>query len=240
MTTVVDRAEWRTDRPIFMAMFAVMALTITAGFASSGRGYHYDYGRLPGLLQLHAAVMATWVLFLMVQCGLVVSGSVALHRRLGWIGAAAAAAIVALGIAATFYVEATNQVPSFFPKSIFLMMNLLAMLAFGALIAAAVRLRNQPDWHKRLMLTACVVVVTPALGRLLPMDAFGAAAPLVLFAVAFAYLAVGMLYDLIARRRVHPAYAWGAGVFIGSQLLTPLIAFSPLGMAATAMLTSRP
>lgn len=237
MTAIADRAGWRTDRPFFMAVFSVMALTILAGFANSGRDFHYNYAGLPLMLQVHAAVMTSWLVFLVVQSGLVVSNSLALHRRLGWIGAAGAGLLVILAVATTIYAETAHLVPSFFPKSIFLFMNVLGVVFFGGVTAAAIRLRNRPDWHKRLMLSATMLITTPGLGRLLPMDSFGAAAPLILFLTAFGFLAVGMVYDLTTRRRVHPAYWWGAGAYVAFIVATPAIAFSPIGQGAVAALT---
>ncbi|PTT73714.1 hypothetical protein DBR41_27990, partial [Pseudomonas sp. HMWF010] len=39
---------------------------------------------------------------------------------------------------------------------------------------------------------------------------------------------VGPAYDLITRRRVHPAYLWGVGLILLAQPLHGLIAATPL------------
>jgi len=239
MTATAIRTGWRSDRPFFMAMFAILAAIIVSGFGISGADFHFRYGRLPVVLQVHAAVFSSWVVFLLVQNALVVRGSIALHRTLGWIGAAIAAVMVVMGVAATLYVETHHQVPTFFPYSIFLVMNLVGISVFGALTWAAIARRRQPDWHKRLMYCATLVILGAALGRLLPMDAFGDAAPLVLFACVLVLLGVGMAYDRVTRQRIHAAYYWGGGAIVGFYLSIPLLAFSPPVQAIAAALKAR-
>jgi hypothetical protein len=141
-----------------------------------------------------------------------------------------------MGLAATVYSIVSHNVPSFFPKGIFLAMNLLAILVFGFLVAAAVALRRQADWHKRLMLCATASILGPGLGRFLPMESFGALAPLVLFAVNDAILLAGPAADLLVRRRAHPAYLWGVGAVLLSQVLIGPLGFSPLAAAAVRAL----
>jgi hypothetical protein len=106
--------------------------------------------------------------------------------------------------------------------------NLLSIIGFGGLVAAAVANRRRPEWHKRLMITATILIISQALGRLLPMSSFGDAAPAVLFGVVTLLALVGPAVDLIVRGRVHPAYFLGLGVLLAFEILTPAIAFSPL------------
>jgi hypothetical protein len=88
---------------------------------------------------------------------------------------------------------------------VFLVMNCLGILVFGGLVAGGVALRRQAEWHKRLMLCATVSILGPGLGRLLPMDAFGAAAPAVMFGVILVFALAGPIADQIVRKRIHPA-----------------------------------
>jgi hypothetical protein len=63
------------------------------------------------------------------------------------------------------------------------------------------------------------------------MDAFGHAAPLVMFATKDAILFIGPVADLIVRRRVHPAYLWGIGAVMLAELAIGPVAMSPFGAA---------
>jgi hypothetical protein len=141
-----------------------------------------------------------------------------------------------MGVAATVFAIASHNVPSFFPKGIFLALSLLGILVFGVLVAAAVRLRRRADWHKRLMLCATASILAPGLARFLPMDAFGALAPLVLFAVNDAFLLAGPAADLAVQRNVHPAYRWGVALVVLYQALIGPLGFSPLAAAAVRAL----
>lgn len=215
----------------YLAWSALMAGVFVAGFSQTVPG-DFATPRFPPLLILHGLVFTGWVLLTVAQPLLVSTGQVRRHRQLGLVGAALAAAMVVMGVAATLYSVASHNVPSFFPKGIFLVMNLLGISVFGALVAAAVRLRRQPDWHKRLMLCATASILGPGLGRFLPMSDFGVLAPLVLFAVNDAILLAGPVADLLARQKAHPAYGWGVAAVILSQVLIGPIGFSP---AATAL-----
>ena len=59
------------------------------------------------------------------------------------------------------------------------------------------------------------------------MDAFGAAAPLVMFGIILGFALAGPVADLIVRRRVHPAYLWGLAGILATDLSIPLLAFAP-------------
>jgi hypothetical protein len=158
---------------------------------------------------------------------LVRRGSLGLHRRLGWVGAGLAAAMIVMGLAATFFSIRYHRVPSFFPPPVFLVMNTLGILVFGGLVGAGVRLRRQAEWHKRLMLCATVSILGPGLGRLLPMGSFGAAAPLVMFGVIALFAFAGPVHDLLTRRRVHPAYILGVATILITEVAIGPLAFAP-------------
>lgn len=222
----------------YLWMSLAMAAVIVGGFSRTVPGDFLDTPALPLLLHVHGAIFTLWVLLLVVQPALVVRGSIHLHRRLGWAGAGLATAMVAMGIAATLFSIRYHAVPSFFPPSIFLVMNLLGILVFAGLVAAGVRLRGRSQWHKRLMLCATISILGPGLGRLLPMPMFGAAAPIVMFAAILAFCATGMIADIVSRGRVHPAYLWGSGAILLSDLAMPLLAATPQATAIVHMIQS--
>ncbi|KQN01361.1 hypothetical protein ASE82_15900 [Sphingomonas sp. Leaf230] len=110
---------------------------------------------------------------------------------------------------------------------------MLGVIGFGILTAWAIALRKQAAWHKRLMLCGTILVMSPALGRILPMPLLGQFAPLAVFAVfaVFASMAVfviaGMIFDLRLRGKIHPAYYWGGGVLVVTNVLVGPLGFSP-------------
>ena len=221
----------RVGRPFYLMMSLAMAAVIVGGFS---RTVPNDFASTPGLpllLHVHGAVFTLWVLVFVSQPAFIARGSIALHRKIGWLGAALALAMLVMGTAATIYAIRYDFVPDFFPRPIFLVMNLIGIAVFAGLVAAGVALRHRAEWHKRLMLCATVSILGPGLGRLLPMLAFGSAAPLVMFATIALFALAGPVADWVTMRRVHPAYLWGVTAILLSMALIGPIAFSPPALA---------
>lgn len=226
-------------RRFYLIMSLVMAAVIVGGFS---RTVPDDFAASPGLpllLHVHGAVFTLWVFLFVAQPAFVARGSLQLHRKLGWVGASLASAMVVMGLAATAFAVRYHFVPSFFPPPVFLVMNTLGILVFGGLVAAGVRLRRQAEWHKRLMLCATVSILGPGLGRLLPMGSFGALAPLVMFCVIALFAFAGPILDLFTLRRIHPAYLWGVAAILVSEVAIGPLAFTPPTAALLRVLQSR-
>jgi hypothetical protein len=218
-------------RRFYLIMSLLMAAVFIGGFSTTVPSDFTHVPGLPLLLHVHGAVFTLWVLVFVAQPAFVARGSLKLHRQVGMAGAWLAGLMVIMGLAATLFAIRYHFIPPFFPPAIFLVMNVIGILVFGALIAGGVALRRNPEWHKRLMLCATISILGPGLGRLLPMDSFGAAAPLVMFGVIMLFALAGPVTDLFVRKRIHPAYAWGMGAIVFSNLLTAPLAFTPPAQA---------
>lgn len=217
--------------PFYLIMSVVMAAVIIGGFSRTVPDDFRAHPGLPWLLQLHGVIFTLWLVLLVAQPAMVYRGSLRLHRRLGWFGAALASAMVVMALAATWLSIRYNAVPSFFPPTVFLVMNTIGIAVFAGLVIAGVKMRKRAEWHKRLMLCATISILGPGVGRLLPMELFGRAAPVVMFGVIMLFCLVGPIYDLIVLRRVHPAYLWSVSAILISMLLTGPLAFLPMTQA---------
>ena len=227
MTAIgVNPSRTGAARKFYLVMAVLIGATVVAGFSRTVPTALASPGGLPLLLHVHGFVFLSWLVLFAAQPGLIATGNVSLHRKLGWVGAILALLMTVMGVAATLFALITHIVPSFFPPSIFLAMNLIGIAFFAALVTAAVVLHKSGDWHKRLLLCATCLLLGPGLGRLLPMSSFGAAAPLVMFGVLDLYLLAGPVFDLFTRRRIHPAYLWGVPAVLASEIL-----IGPVGMA---------
>lgn len=234
----VSRASARFVRPSFyLFMSLAMAAVIIAGFSQTVPDDLRMKPGLPLLMQIHGLVFTLWIVLFVAQPAIVFRGSLKMHRRVGWVGAVLACAMVIMGLAATYFAIHYRVVPSFFPPTIFLVMNVIGILVFAGLVAAGVSLRKKAEWHKRLMICATVSIMGPGLGRLLPMESFGRAAPLALFAAVMVFALAGPVYDLVIRRRVHPAYLWGVSAILISMLITGPIAFTPVARAMVELIS---
>lgn len=228
-TTTATMAERRTsvanERRFFLAMAIAIAVTVVAGFGLD-LALRVTFAEFPWQVHAHAIVFGSWIVFSVVQNWLVVDGNVALHRRLGWFGAGLAVAMVVLGNVATLMSLARGSVPPFFPPGVFLVLDCLGITLFGVLVAAGIALRRDAAWHKRLMLCASILVMSPAIGRILPMPLLGPAAPFAVYASMMLYVFAGMVFDLTSRGRIHPGYWVGTAAITALQVAVGTLGFS--------------
>ena len=229
-STDTDRGEAR----FFLTMACVMAALIVAGFA-----FNLAMGRstfaVPWLVHFHAWVMMGWVALYLLQNTLIFSGNVALHRRLGWLSVVWIPLILVMGVLITRWSLQSHGGPPFFDQNQFLISNPLQLLGVVGLAAAAVTVRRNTGWHRRLMFFAFAMLTGPGIGRLLPSPFLipyawyvEAVLPPILFA------GIGMLADKRRYGRVHPAWLVGIATVIGIQIVADLIAYSDWGVAFTA------
>jgi hypothetical protein len=206
--------------------FVIMASTITvvvfAGFAPSFylRAAFQPDNKLSVLLHIHGAVFSTWIILFLVQAILIVRGSRALHRRLGWFAAVVAAAMVGLVAAAT--VEEMRRVPPSPPAPLALALNTFDMVVFAILVSSAIYLRKQPEWHKRLLLSATLVLLGAPILRVLILVAGHVSHELLIIDVLLVDLLFLMCFafDLHTRHRIHPAYYCALALLLVDQVTT--------------------
>ena len=216
------RPRWRQDR-FFAAMSVLAALTVFAGFS---RTYFLKglFGTKPLTLffHLHGAVFTSWVVLFVVQSALVRAGRTDIHRRLGVAGALLVPVMVVIGVMAAIDSARRGFTPPGGPPPlVFFVIPMVDLVVFSTLVGTGIWLRRQADDHKRLMLLATISILTPAIARLPGIAAAGAPAFLGLTDL---FIVVCMVYDRIARGRIHRAFLWGGLFIIVSQPLRFLLA----------------
>jgi hypothetical protein len=218
----------RRDDRFFLTSAFVMTAVIVAGFSvqlAMGRSSFSS----PPLVHAHAIVFMGWVAIFLTQNILATSGRTALHRRLGWLAAAWMIPMLVLGCAVTVAIVQRGGVPFFFRPLQFLVFDPVTLFTFAGLTVAAILLRRQTDWHRRLHFCGMTLLLGPGFGRLLPMPFLAPWAWEVIVAACLLFPAAGMVADLRRDGRVHPAWRWGVAAIIGSVLLTEAITYSPVG-----------
>jgi hypothetical protein len=230
VATAGTTAESR-ERLFFLVMAIVIAITVVTAFslflAAGISSFHS-----PWWVHVHAVTFMAWIGFYVLQNTLVFRNDIALHRRLGRIGAVYAIWMVLVGLVLTPLTLAVGRSPPFFTPAYFLALDLVNIVAFGALFYAAIRNRRRTDWHRRLMLCATICVIAPAVGRLMLLSGatMGAAVTVALLLV---YVVVAMLFDWANRGRIHAAYFWGAGALLLMVAAVELLAvISPFAALA--------
>lgn len=233
MATAFERPQ-RTfeETRFFLIMAWLMATVIVAGFTlnlAMGRS-SFD---VPIVYHIHAFVFFGWVALYVAQHVLIDGSRVALHRRLGRLAYVWVPVMVVLGFAIMFASLRRTGGPFFFDQNEFLISNTLQLVLFGGLVFAALRQRRYTGWHRRLMFCAMTILTGPGIGRLLPMPLFMPNAWRIMTVVVLIFPIVGMIADKRRSGKIHPAWFWGVGLIVGTQVVADLIAYSPIGVALT-------
>ncbi len=199
------------ERPLYLWAAAGALLIVFAGFA---RTYYLKlaFGTPPLslLLHVHGLVMSAWFVLVAAQVWLVSRGRVGLHRRLGILGAVLALAVLVVGTATAITAARLGRAPPGPPPLQFLAVPLGDMLMFAGLVGAGLALRHRRDSHKRLMLLACVGLLTAAIARV-PVSVWPQLGILAYVGVTLLLVLICLIWDTWRNRRLHPAFAWGAG-----------------------------
>lgn len=216
------------DGRFFMIGAVLMTALMVAGFS-----LQFAMGRstfaAPLLVHAHAVVFFGWVVIYLAQNVLVARDAMSLHRRLGWIGAFWVVPMLVLGLAVTLSMVRQGHAPFFFRPLHFLIFNSLTLVTFAGLTAAAVALRRQTQWHRRLHFCGMSLLLGPGFGRLLPMPLLQPFAWEASFAACMLFPLAGMVADLRRGERIHQAWWWGMGAMSACFVLAELITYTSLG-----------
>jgi hypothetical protein len=207
-TVAIERA--RVERRLFFVIMASAVIaTVFAGFAPTFylRSSFPQDRPMSVLLHVHGIVFSAWVTVFLVQAILIARGSRRLHQRLGWVAVGIAATMVILVVAAM--IEQLRRVGGFPPPPLALALSAFDIIVFAILVGAAVYCRKQPDWHRRFMLSATILLLGAPMFRVVihyvgitDMSKVGIVSTLLVDAFFLPCFA----YDLVTRHRIHPAY----------------------------------
>ena len=206
----------RRDRPrnpasdrIFFSVFAVVLwATVLYGFAKTYFLAGMIRAPLPNrLIHIHGAAFTLWMVLLVVQIGLVSTGNLAIHKKLGLAGFSLAIAMVVLGLlAATDMLR--RGVGAGLDAKTFYIIPLSSISVFAVLVFFAYRARRRPAAHKRLILIATIGIIDAAVGRW-PV-AFLQSHPPAQDLVPFGFLLAVMIYDLVTLHRIQKSTVWAS------------------------------
>lgn len=236
ITDSAPRPEGR-DNGFFLGGAVAMTLVLVAGFSvqlAMGRSSF----AAPLLVHAHAVVFMGWVGIYLLQNVFAATGRQDLHRPLGWIAAAWLVPMLVLGCAVTVAMAQRGQVPFFFTPLQFLVFDPLSLFTFAGLTVAAILLRRQTDWHRRLHFCAMAVLLGPGFGRLLPMPLLAPWAWEATVVACLLFPLAGVVADLRRDGRVHPAWGAGLAALLGFVVLTEVITYSPAGQVLYRAVTA--
>ena len=247
MTSTSDRREraarsgpgdrWFTTCIALVALALACFAFLPSLIEPSGRNVPLP---MTPLVAVHTFVAAAWLTLFLVQTTLVATRRVALHRRLGLLGA-----MLGLTFVATSYFTVVEQARRGFDLSGDLLPlplpadadvlgptvgALFLVATFCILFGAALLYRSRPPVHKRLMLFAVIggltnTPLTHMIGHWqIPFD-WGV---LILVGGLIFLIALVGVHDRISEGRIHPVTCWvGSLVFVSQFVFFLVIMPSP-------------
>jgi hypothetical protein len=190
----------------------LISAAVFYGFVSEYIQFRAEYFPFPSLLvYIHAGLFFAWMLLLLIQASLVSGGSVAWHRRLGITGFFLLCCMPIVGALTLTAAIAHNRLPPGFDPIVFYYDALASLIAFAVLAYFALRYRNIPQTHKRLILLATMVIGEAGVFRWPVRWIHEVSHGVAMVTYFFLFLIV--LYDFSSRRKIHPATLWG-GLFV--------------------------
>jgi hypothetical protein len=227
MTTATVRPAipltWATIR-IYIPVAFVTILIALAGFWPTYFGplLAGTVKKVP-VIHVHAAVFMGWLMLVGTQAFLAATGRIALHMKVGRIGMSYGVFLILVGLITAFTqfavrVEADNLEEAegrLFPA-------LFDMIVFAPVLAAAWYCRRKPEIHKRLIVVATTMLLIAAVHRMVFLGGRPPPLPQLLL-VWLSPIFLGMAYDFLKRRLVHPIYLLGIAVVLFRKFSGPPI-----------------
>jgi hypothetical protein len=218
-TVVASAADRKTSERKFysrMALFLIFVVLLGFGPSFYLRGVVPSYPRpnptLPPAVIFHGLVFSTWMLLIVAQTQLISARKHALHMTLGKAGMLFAILMIpVMYLTAVWQVARANQ-PPFTDPLTWTIVPLAVIIPFAIVVWNGWDKRRDVQTHKRLMLSAAIMVMMgPAIGRLpiAPPVLIGMTIQLLLGLALFIPMFV---HDRRLHGVVHPATKFGFGM----------------------------
>lgn len=232
MATVIASPVERqsAERNFYSRMALFLVAVVFIGFAPSFylRDVVPSYPRpnptLPPAVLLHGGIFTLWMFAVVAQTQLVAAGRRDVHTKLGVLTVLLAVALIpVMYLTATWAVARATQ-PPFTDPLTWTIVPLSGIVPFAIMIWQGWAHRRNPQWHKRSMLGAAILVVAgPSIGRLpiAPPTLIGFTFQFLLCLVLFIPL---LVWDRRTQGRVHPA-TWLGFAMLAISILIPLTVF---------------
>lgn len=192
----------------------------------------------PAVIHFHAAVFVGWLVLFFVQVWLAANGRVALHVKLGRLGMVYGLVLIVVGLATGLvFFRMRIAAGDLAAGQRLLYLPVADIGLFSTFFALSWIYRKKPELHKRLMLVAATVLLTPAVARMRFLVGSPPVLPLhVLVWISPILFALG--HDLWSKRLVHPVYVVGIGALTLQRLSKTVVPRSEAWLHLTESLAS--
>lgn len=219
-----------SERKFYSRMALFLAFMVLLGFGPSFylRGLVPSYPRpnptLPPAVIFHGLVFTIWMLLIVAQTQLISARKHALHMTLGKAGMLFAVLLIpVMYLTAVWQVARANQAPFTDPLT-WTIVPLATIIPFAILVWNGWEKRRDIQTHKRLMLSAAILVMMgPTFGRL-PIAPPSVIGFTIQMAAAFLLFVPLILWDRKTLGQVHPATMFGIGM-AALSVIFPLAVF---------------
>ena len=203
----------------------VLLALVLAGFVPAGFMRPGGVTAAPLLLHVHGAVFLAWFLLLCLQLRLITTERVGLHQALGKSSVILAVAMVVLGylVIRSAYAKPEFSIAGMTPAAS-VMFPFTDIVNFVIAYALGLLNRRNAQVHKRFMILAGVLILDPAISRLV--ITIGGPPPLILVLELGIFGAL-LIHDWRTLRRPHWATLTGLALFVLAMLAKLLLAPGP-------------
>ena len=210
----------------FLAMGLVLLAIVLSGFLPPALSRPGGIASMPLLLHVHGAVFVSWFLLFCVQARLAGSGNIALHMRLGKASVLIAISMIILGYLAirSAYANPDWSIAGM-SAAASVMFPFTDIVNFTIAFSLALLNRHNPAAHKRLMLLAGLLIIDPAVARLIVTIGAPMAWVVILESALFGAL---LVYDFLVRGRPSWTSSLGLGLFVTALAAKLILSQQPL------------
>ena len=183
----------------------------------------------PLIVHFHVAAFAGWMVLFTAQIFLIRSRRLDIHRKLGLVAVALVPIMVVLGVATSLVSRRLHFEAGQNEMLAFMIVPLTDMVLFPSFAISGLLLRKDPAAHKRLILLATVTLLPAAFGRWIGPWVLVHFGDGFLGFMAQSYLGpdamilAAMIYDRVARGRIHPVYFMAVPWMLAVQAITSAI-----------------
>ena len=226
VTAPETTAAQRFRPSFYFWMTLAMCVFVFGGFGmhSFVPALRGNFPPAPPVVHLHAVVFVSWMLLLVTQSALVGTGNVRLHRSLGLWGIAQGTLTILMGLMMQLVASGAGFAAGRPPGTDGLYLGLLAFVGFAIMFTLAIRNRQRPDVHRRMILFAMLPVIPPGVNRFWS-NALGLEPiPVIpLYATLWTMAAAILLHEWRTTGRLSRYSLFGAGWIVAEGVMHKLV-----------------